>query len=116
MSPDDFRADERAVQTLAVLREQCRGRFIVQTAKSEHPVFSSAPECIYPKLMEERKAFQLPPYTRLVDEYRGGVQERHVLSPDAGLAGRKRRLYEDARTFERGNGGRVHVKFDVDPV
>ena len=116
MSPDDFRADERAVQALAVLREQCRGRFIVQTAKSEHPVFSSAPECIYPKLMEERKSFQLPPYTRLVDEYRGGVQERHVLSPDAGLAGRKRRLYEDARSFERGNGGRVHVKFDVDPV
>ena len=115
MSADDFRADERAVQSIAMLREQCSGRFIVQTAKSEHPVFSNY-DGIYPKLLEERKAFHLPPYTRLVDEYYGSKLERYSFSPDASLPGRKLSLLGRAREFERKTGGRVHVIFDVDPI
>lgn len=112
---DDFRADERAVQALAMLREQCGGSFMVQTAKSEHPVFSSF-ETIYPKLLEERRSFGLPPFTRLIDTDFGGHRERLTLASDGSLAKRKQKLWERALAFEKKSGGRARVIIDVDPI
>lgn len=112
---DDFRADERAAQTLAMLREQCSGAFIVQTAKPEHPVFSSFGS-IYPKLLEERKQFGLPPFTRLIDTDFGGRKERLTLTPDRSLAQKKQDLRNRAAAFEKKSGGRVRVIIDVDPI
>ncbi|MBQ9462445.1 MAG: hypothetical protein IJU68_02165 [Bacteroidales bacterium] len=114
-SDDGFRSDERAVQTLAMLREQCRGTFIVQTAKQEHPVFRSF-EDIYPRLLEERRSFALPPYTRLVDTDFGGRKERLVLTPDGSLTKKKQELRARALDFEKKAGGRVRVIIDVDPI
>lgn len=68
----DFRADERALQLL----EQFRGRsgrrgkageIIIQTREPEHPVYArlSRSENGSP-LLDERKLFGYPPYTRLV--------------------------------------------------
>ena len=60
---DDFRSDERAFQFLDSLRCQCRN-VLVQTADAAHQVFRlTGPEA----LLEERRRFGLPPYTRLVD-------------------------------------------------
>ncbi len=112
---DDFRADERAAQTLAMLREQCCGAFIVQTAKPEHPVFSSFGS-IYPKLLEERQQFGLPPFTRLIDTDFGGRKERLTLTPDRSLAQKKEDLRKRAADFEKKSGGRVRVIIDVDPI
>ena len=63
LRPDDFRSDERAFQFIAGLTSRC-SRVIIQTRTPGHQVFSlkdTAP------LLAERKAFSLPPYTRLVD-------------------------------------------------
>lgn len=112
---EGFRADERAVQALAMLREQCRGRFIVQTAKPDHPVFSSH-DSIYPQLLEERRQFNLPPFTRLIDTDFGGRKERLTLVPDANLNKQKQELRARALAFERKSGGKARVTIDVDPI
>ncbi len=111
----DFRADERVVQTLAMLGEQCSGAFLVQTGKADHPVFSS-PQNILDRLLEERRRFNLPPYTRLIDTYFGGHKERESLAIDSSLQKRKNEIRERARAFEKKTSGRVRVIIDVDPI
>lgn len=61
--PEDFRSDEHAFQFLDALRSEC-AQVIVQTGDPAHQVFSL--DSAEP-LLEERKSFSLPPYTRLVD-------------------------------------------------
>ena len=112
---DDFRADERAVQALAMLREQCCGAMVVQTAKADHPVFSSFGS-IYPRLLEERKSFGLPPFTRLVDTDFGGHKERIALPSDRTLIKRKQEIWERAAAFSKKSGGRARITIDVDPI
>ena len=72
LAQQDFRADERAIQ----LFEQFRGRsgrrgsgglFVVQTREPGHHVFARLDgEDDTSALMEERKDFSYPPYTRMV--------------------------------------------------
>ena len=105
---DDFRADERALQTLALLQSLCcgdGGTLVVQTAVSER--FS--PDRDYSALLRERRDFSFPPFTRLVEIRRYGSGElvsRHFLKKDSSLAARKAEL---ARTLPRG------CYADVDP-
>lgn len=105
---DDFRADERALQTLALLQSLCcgdGGTLVVQTAVSER--FS--PDRDYSALLRERRDFSFPPFTRLVEIRRYGSGElvsRHFLQKDSGLAARKAEL---ARTLPPG------CYADVDP-
>lgn len=89
---EDFRADERAYDTLQQLRgrasrREAKGRIIIQTRQGTHPVFSrlagtGAEE--QAMMMEERKDFGYPPFTRLIhievrskteDGARRGAQE-----------------------------------------
>lgn len=72
---DDFRADEKALQTLEQLRGRCsrrdeKGLFVIQTRQSAHPVFDSLRDGIalhHTENMNERRDFSYPPYTRLID-------------------------------------------------
>lgn len=66
LAVNDFRADEHATQLL----EQFRGRsgrrekpgtLVIQTREPDHPVFSAGEN-----ILEERKRFGYPPYTRLI--------------------------------------------------
>ena len=66
MDRHDFRADEKAMQTLEQLRGRLSGRMLVQTRQGGHPVFSLDSDYSL-RLLEERKAFRLPPYSRMVD-------------------------------------------------
>ena len=59
----DFRSDERAFQYLDALRNSCP-QVIIQTTQSAHQVFRLEDPS---PLLEERRTFGLPPYTRLVD-------------------------------------------------
>ncbi|MBO4476643.1 MAG: hypothetical protein J5737_07985 [Bacteroidales bacterium] len=115
MNADDFRADEHALQALAQLRENVRGAFIVQTAKTDHPVYG-APESVYAQLLEERRQFRLPPYTRLVDTVCGSRRERITLAADGTLAARKQEILERAKQLERTSRGRLRTIIDVDPL
>ncbi len=59
----DFRSDERAFQYIDALRNACP-QVIIQTSQSAHQVFRLKDPS---PLLEERRNFGLPPYTRLVD-------------------------------------------------
>ena len=66
----NFRADERAFQLLDHYRRNCAaGTFVIQTGRSAHPVFQAllAGRDPWTELLEERKAFNFPPYSRIVD-------------------------------------------------
>jgi len=72
----DFRADEKALQLLEQFRGRCgrrgsKGMFIIQTAQPQHPIYqhmtSNEPQLFNTSLLEERKLFDFPPYTRIVE-------------------------------------------------
>jgi len=75
LAQQDFRADERAAQLLSQFRGRCgrrgkKGLFVIQTAQSEHPVYTAIEEdCIGRslRLLSERKMFGYPPYSRIVN-------------------------------------------------
>lgn len=115
MNAEDFRADEHALQAIAQLREGCKGAFVVQTAKSDHPVFGE-PEEVYARLLEERRRFSLPPFTRLVDTSCGTRKERIALPADGTLSARKKEILERALQLEKSSRGRLRTTIDVDPL
>ena len=71
----DFRADERAHQLLEQLRGRCgrrtrRGLFVIQTSRPDHPVYQNIASSRHEfgtNLLMERKDFNFPPYTRIVE-------------------------------------------------
>ena len=66
MDKHDFRADEKAIQTLEQFRGRLSGHMLVQTRQGNHPVFLLGEDYSL-HLLEERKAFHFPPYSRMVD-------------------------------------------------
>ena len=76
LGQQDFRADEKAVQLLEQFRGRCarrgqKGIFAIQTAQPDHPVYkmlvSGEPQLQKSTLMQERKDFDYPPYTRIIN-------------------------------------------------
>ena len=105
VSRDDFRADERAAQIVGTLC-QFAPRVIVQTALPARFDATRSADA----LLDERRQFGFPPYTRLVEIRRqgsGDVVERHFLPRDRSLAERKATL---AATLPAGTYP------DVDPL
>ena len=66
MDKHDFRADEKAVQTLEQFRGRLSGHMLVQTRQGDHPVYLMGEDYAL-RLLEERRAFRFPPYSRMVD-------------------------------------------------
>jgi len=93
VSRDDFRADERAAQIVGTLC-QFAPRVIVQTAVPARFDGSRSADA----LLEERRQFGFPPYTRLVEirhQGDGAVLDRHFLPRDRNLASRKAALLDN---------------------
>ena len=72
----DFRADEKALHLLEQFRGRCgrrdsRGIFVIQTAQPEHPIYSrlmnNDVEAFNMQLLQERKDFSFPPYSRIIE-------------------------------------------------
>ncbi len=72
----DFRADEKALQLLEQFRGRCcrrggKGMFIIQTSQPEHPVYqrllNNEASSLNMDLLNERKEFNFPPYSRIVE-------------------------------------------------
>lgn len=72
----DFRADEKASQLLEQFRGRCgrreeKGLFIIQTSQPEHPVYQSIaknrPLDFSTALLMERKDFNFPPFSRIIE-------------------------------------------------
>lgn len=73
LGQQDFRADEKAIQLLEQLRGRCgrrdrRGLLVIQTSRPEHPVYKhfGNGENILKSLLEERRIFNYPPYSRII--------------------------------------------------
>ena len=66
MDKHDFRADEKTMQTLEQLRGRLDGQMLIQTRQGAHPLFSQCGDYAM-RLLEERKAFRFPPYSRMVE-------------------------------------------------
>ena len=82
MQPDkmvarqNFRADEYALQTLELFRTrlgssegEANPLFVIQSSQTGHPVYQALlnNEDLCSRLLEERREFNYPPYSRLVD-------------------------------------------------
>ena len=71
----DFRADEKALHLMEQFRGRCgrrdkRGRFLIQTSQPEHPLYRQMAEGTDEasiSLLMERKTFDFPPYTRIIE-------------------------------------------------
>ncbi len=72
----DFRADEKAIQLLEQFRgrsgrRDSKGLFIIQTSQPEHPVYqrllNGDAGQLNMDLLQERKEFNFPPYSRIVE-------------------------------------------------
>jgi primosomal protein N' (replication factor Y) len=75
LNAPDFRAGERAWQTIVQMAGRCgrrdgRGEVIIQSADPCHSLLAIASENLYEKmattLLAERQRFSYPPYTRLI--------------------------------------------------
>lgn len=82
----DFRADERALQTLEQLRSRLSGLMIVQTRQGSHQVFSRNTDTAE-LLLAERKLFNYPPFTRMVDVIVRDSNEARLELLSSALAG-----------------------------
>lgn len=76
LGQQDFRADEKAMQILEQFRGRCarrggKGLFVIQAAKSSHPVYEilkgSSGEGFISEQLSERKEFGYPPYSRIIN-------------------------------------------------
>lgn len=72
----DFRADEKALQLLEQFKGRCgrrntKGLIVIQTSQPEHPVYqriaSSEENNFHQDLLQERKTFGFPPYSRIME-------------------------------------------------
>lgn len=136
----DFRADEKLIHFVSKIRENFKGRLIIQTSGR-----TSLPDPH--SLLEERKQFSMPPYTRLVDiiikdksekrlKFIGSkLQERLIgsfdlqgiipsegclslrltFAKDRYLEQKKGRLYDFVTSFEKEFKYTSHIFFNVDP-
>ena len=128
-NPADFRSDEHAFQYLERLRSICP-QLIVQTRQAAHQVFSLKSA---EPLLEERRKFNLPPYTRIIDirtsksEALGRNLSKEGFSPivlpdyvrvsltrDKTLLEQKRKLRKTLEAFR--SSSKTDVITDVDPV
>lgn len=96
----DFRADEKALQLLEQFRGRCgrrdkKGQLIIQTSQPDHPVYQSIaqsrPNDFNTILLNERKDFGYPPYSRIIE-----IQVKDIYEDRAELMAKK--LTETIRT------------------
>ena len=91
LSRQDFRADEKAYRELVRLKSGCNS-LIIQTSVADHPVFGM--QNPMDKILAERKAFNLPPFTReiRISDKKGSRSE--FLPKDKTLTRKKAALME----------------------
>lgn len=105
VSREDFRADERALQ-LVTLLESFAPRVLVQTTVADRFSGCRGTEA----LLEERRKFGFPPFTRLVDirsHSDNSLTDRHFLARDKTLAARKAEIAASVSPADY---------IDVDPI
>ena len=85
LDKSDFRADERVMQTLEQFRARFKGSMLIQTRQGGHPVFTHDSRYTG-MLLAERKAFNYPPYSRILDIVMHDHNEARLKKLSASLA------------------------------
>lgn len=143
----DFRADERVLQYVRKAAVLCGGSLhtiVIQTHEAAHPVFGSISSFAIGPLLEERRTFNYPPFSRMIDiQIRDNDASRlsrmsdrlaHRISElgicsvtassgllrlcferNALLSSRKATLLSVVENFEKEEKYVAHICFDVDP-
>lgn len=142
----DFRADERVFQMISQAVSLCPPslkKVVIQTREPAHSVFATIASGDLTPLLEERKRFSLPPYTRLLDVLVQDTSEerqhqmccrlrtaieayapviqgpgilRVTLSKDRKLPAVKKEIKSAVEACEMEEKYAGHIYFDVDPV
>ena len=103
----DFRADEKAFHLLEQFRGRCgrrdrKGLFVIQTSQPEHPIYRRVTEnqagALYDQLMTERKDFNFPPYSRIVEITVKDIYEDRAERMSAKLADNLRKVINNEIT------------------
>ena len=106
---EDFRADEHAFQFLDSLRCNCLN-VVIQARNAAHRVFSMQ-DCN--ALLDERRRFNLPPYTRLVALSTAAGTSVVTLPRELGLKERAEKINAAVKQL---TGGKGRMIIDVDPI
>lgn len=102
---DDFRADEKGMQMVSTLSGRC-GKLVIQTTAPRRFDGSLSID----ELLEERRQFGYPPFTRMVETHLRGHDEPlkvYFLKKDPALAAEKEKIRREAGP---------NVIIDVDPA
>ena len=100
----DFRADEKALHTLEQFRGRCgrrssKGTFVIQTSQPGHPIYSrlysNDTDEFYNQLLQERKDFAFPPYSRIVELSIRDIYEDRAIRMSSKLADVLRPYFDD---------------------
>lgn len=79
--PDDYRGDEKTARKVQALMEGCKGKLIIQSAVQNRCFFPD--EQLMEVLLEERRTFNLPPFSRQTDVIlRDGSEKRLAFLSD----------------------------------
>ena len=125
----DFRSDERALQKLTRLQQECPCRLIIQGSEIE----SRMADLNVGRLLRERKDFNLPPFSRMVEVVVSDSNEARrakmtgILSKEFGslqiflpknrsLAAAKTELASRLAGIEAAYKYTGHIHLDVDPL
>lgn len=142
-----FKADEQCLHTVAKAIQSappCLKHVVIQTSRSSHPVFSAICSGDLNPLLQERRNFSYPPFSRIVDilvrdtndKRRGYMMDflkrdvqalgfdtivadfglRVMLPRDKALVSNKLRLLGTVAHFEIQHRYKSHIIFDVDPA
>lgn len=99
----DFRADEKAIQVLEQFRGRCgrrerKGLTVIQTSQPEHPVYrflTSQEQSGNPlDLLQERRDFGFPPFTRIIEVAVKDSNEKRILAMSSALADKLRQVFD----------------------
>lgn len=102
LNAPDFRASERGWQTIMQVagragRRERQGEVFVQTSDPKHPVFSWLDDSMYEtmaaSLLRERKAFQYPPYVKMVKVIMRSADRNLLFEQASILASRLRNIF-----------------------
>ncbi|MBP5334320.1 MAG: hypothetical protein J6Y61_00850 [Bacteroidales bacterium] len=128
-SRQDFRSDERALQALSAVATECTCPLIIQGADLPARLQGLTPE----KLLEERRRFGYPPFSRLVEIKVGDKNEARkakftsvlcrefgslqvFLPKDSSLAAAKADIARRIASIEKQYKYSGHIYADVDPL
>lgn len=105
----DFRADEKALHLLEQFRGRCgrrsgKGLIVIQTAQPQHPVYQRLKdndcESMSLDLLQERKDFDFPPYTRIIELTVKDIYEDRTERMSRSLADILRNHFQSTEAFK----------------